>query len=158
MSIYQAITSRVPQAAFARQGLEKAQDRARLHQQLDHYLDEPGRVYSDQPRANAEKLLASVGSPPAGEPLLAEKTRKLQALISLANEPQMVTIQSDGLTNVVIYHVGRLGSFTDHQLELLPGTYTAVGSRPGYRDVRREITVKPGSKQIKVVIQCEETV
>ncbi len=58
VAIYREVLARMPQAAFARQGLEFAQDRERLHQQLDHYLQDPTRVYSEQPRANAEQLLA----------------------------------------------------------------------------------------------------
>jgi hypothetical protein len=59
---------------------------------------------------------------------------------------------------VVIYHVGRLGSFIDRQLELPPGTYTAVGSRSGYRDVRRVFKLRPGKSSPTVDIRCEEAV
>ena len=156
--IYQNVTSKVPQAGFARQGLARAEDRDRLHQQLDHCLKDPTRVYSAQPRANAEKLIASAGKPPANEKRLAAKIERLQAMIIEAQTPQMITLQSDGLTNVVIYHVGRLGSFTSQQLELQPGNYTVVGSRPGYRDVRRTFTVNPGVKQAAWVIRCEEPI
>ena len=148
----------MPQAAFARQGLVFAEDRERLHQQLDHYLQDPTRVYSDQPRANAEKLLESAANPPAAETRLAEKIRRLQALIVEATTPRTVTLKSDGLTSVQIYHVGRLGQFISQQLELRPGTYTVVGSRPGYRDVRQTLTVKPGPEQQALDIRCEETV
>jgi tetratricopeptide (TPR) repeat protein len=158
VTVYKKVLARTPQAGFAGQGLEHAQDRARLHQQLDHYLDDPGRVYSTEPRVNAEKLLASAGKPPEDEPRLAEKIQRLQGLIVQAQTPAIVTLQSDGLTNIVIFHVGRLGSFSQHQLELPPGTYTVVGSRQGYRDVRKTLTVKPGADQTNLVIQCEETV
>lgn len=55
-----------------------------------------------------------------------------------------VQLASDNLTDVQIYRVGRLGSFESRQIELLPGKYTAVGTRAGYRDVRREFTIIPG--------------
>ena len=54
--------------------------------------------------------------------------------------------------------MARLGLFNQHQLELRPGTYTAVGSRLGYRDVRVEFTVKPGSPTPAVTIACTETI
>ncbi len=158
VAIYQKVLARVPQAAFARQGLVFAQDRERLHQQLDHYLQDPTRVYSDVPRANAEDLLESAANPPVGEIRLAEKIRRLRVLIVEATTPRMVTLNSDGLTIVKIYHVGLLGQFTSQQLELRPGTYTVVGSRPGYRDVRQTLTVKPGPQQQALDIRCEETV
>lgn len=158
VAIYRKVLARVPQAAFARQGVAFAVDRERLHQQLDHYLQDPARVYSDQPRANAEKLLASAANPPAAETGLAEKVRRLQAMIIEATTPRTVTLKSDGLTTVQIYHVGKLGQFISQQLELRPGTYTVVGSRPGYRDVRQTLTVKPGQEQPALDIRCEETV
>jgi len=156
--IYRAVLARAPQAGFASQGLAIAEDRERLHQQLDHYLQDPTRVYSDQPRANAEKLLESAANPPAGEVRLAEKTRRLQDMVTESKTPRTVTLNSDGLTTVNIYHVGRLGQFTSQQLELRPGTYTIVGSRPGFRDVRRTLIVKPGTEQQAVDIRCEEPV
>ena len=158
VTIYTKVLGRVPQAAFARQGMAFAQDRARLHQQLDHYLQDPTRVYSDLPRKNAEDLLESAANPPARETRLADKISRLQALIIEATTPRTVTLSSDGLTTVKIFHVGVLGQFTSQQLELLPGKYTVVGSRPGYRDVRQTLTVKPGPQQQTVDIRCEETV
>jgi len=158
VTIYSGVLARVPQAAFARQGQVFARDRERLHQQLDHYLQDPTRVYSDVPRANAEDLLESAGNPPAGETRLADKIRRLRALIVEATTPRTVTLESDGLTTVTIYHVGVLGQFTSQQLELRPGTYTVVGSRPGYRDVRQTLTVKPGPQQQVLDIRCEETI
>ena len=158
VATYQKVLARAPQANFARQGLVFAMDRERLHQQLDHYLQDPTRVYSDQPRANAEKLLESAANPPAAETRLADKVRRLQTLILEATTPATVTLNSDGLTSVQIYHVGRLGQFISQQLELRPGTYTVVGSRPGYRDVRQTLTVKPGQVQPALDIRCEESV
>jgi len=158
VTIYRKVLASVPQAGFAWRGLAKAEDRERLHQQLDHYLDDPTRVFSEQPRSNAEKLINSAGKPPAEEKRLAGKIERLKAMIIEAQTPQTVTLRSDGLTNVAIYHVGRLGSFTSQQLELRPGSYTVVGSRPGYRDVRQTFTVKPGAEQPALDIRCEESI
>jgi tetratricopeptide (TPR) repeat protein len=157
-AIYRKVLANVPQAGFASQGLSFAQDRERLHGQIDHYLADPTRVWSDEPRANAEQLIESAGTPPGSEPRLAAKVDRLQKLVIEADTPRTVTLQSDGLTQVQIYHVGRFGQFTNQQLELRPGTYTIVGSRQGYRDVRQTFTVKPESDQPLIVIRCEEPV
>jgi len=158
VGLYQDALSIAPNAGFAREGLLRARDRLRLHQQLDFYLDNPDRVYSDQPLANAEQLLESAGQPPAAETRLAGKLERLQQLLSIARTPLPVTLVSDGLTNVVIYQVGRLGKFTFKQVELRPGTYTVVGSRAGYRDVRRTLTVLPGKDRPVLEIRSEEAV
>lgn len=145
-------------AGFARAGLAGAEQRATLHRQFDHYLDDPARLYSAEPLANAEQLLRVTGSAPAAEPKLADKIARLQQLVQQARQPLPVALRSDGETDVVIYHVGRLGRFVDHQLSLPPGTYTAVGSRSGYRDVRRVFEVHPGRPSPTVEIRCEEPV
>lgn len=157
-TIYREVLKREPRAAFAREGLEKASNRARLHRQLDHYLQDPERVYSREPQANAEKLLAAASVPPADEPVLLGKIARLKTLITQARIPVAVTLESDGQTRVSVYHVGSLGVFFDHQLELTPGTYTVVGSRAGYRDVRKTLTVKPGSNPLSLDIRCEEPI
>jgi hypothetical protein len=59
---------------------------------------------------------------------------------------------------VTIYRVGTLGSFEQHSLELAPGTYTVVGTRPGYRDVRRQIDVVPGERVGPIEIRCEDKI
>jgi eukaryotic-like serine/threonine-protein kinase len=69
-----------------------------------------------------------------------------------------VTLQSDGLTDVVINRVGRIGTFDRHEVELLPGRYALVGTRRGFRDVRREIVVAPGGLEAPVTIRCEEAI
>jgi tetratricopeptide (TPR) repeat protein len=158
VSRYQQAISLDANAGFANQGLAHAQDRVRLHQQFDHYLTDPARLYSAAPRANAETLLASAGQAPANEPRLAEKISKLKRYLDNARKPLQLILRSDGETNVMIYHVGRLGQFHDHQLELRPGTYTVVGSRPGYRDVRKVIKVAPGAPLPPLIIRCEEPV
>ncbi|MEA2081048.1 MAG: hypothetical protein U9P00_14565 [Pseudomonadota bacterium] len=156
--LYQKALAVDASAAFARTGLTRVKDRLRLHEQLDHYLGDPARLTSAEPLANAEKLLSTAGVAPVGEPRLAEKLSVLKRHVAEARVPLPVRLFSDGETEVVIYHVGRLGRFRDLQLELRPGTYSAVGSRAGYRDVRRVFTVLPGKPPPPVDIRCEEPV
>ena len=99
-----------------------------------------------------------MGSVADSEPKLAAKVSLLERHVTEARLPLTVMLRSDGETEIIIYHVGRLGSFVDHQLQLRPGTYTAVGSRPGYRDVRRVFTLTPGQPPVSIEIRCEEPV
>ena len=82
----------------------------------------------------------------------------LNEWLARADAPVHIALQSDNLTQVVIYRVGTLGAFEQRSLELAPGSYTVVGTRPGYRDVRREINVVPGAALDPVVIRCEEKI
>ena len=158
VSIYRQALGVDPNAGFATDGLALAQARARLHEQIDHYLDQPGRLYSDEPLANAGQLLESAASAPQDEPVLAGKIARLRQLVTEAGTPLPVSLRSDGKTEVVIYHVGRLGQFDSHSMQLRPGDYTVVGSRRGYRDVRKTLSVRPGKPARVLVIRCEEPV
>jgi hypothetical protein len=44
------------------------------------------------------------------------------------------------------------------EVELLPGRYTVVGTRNGYRDVRQEVVLPPGTPAAAVVVKCEEPI
>jgi hypothetical protein len=79
-------------------------------------------------------------------------------LITEAEAEVAVTLYSDGLTDVVVYHVGRLGTFQEKRLVLRTGNYTATGSRTGYRDVRQTLKVRPGSATLTFRLQCEEPI
>lgn len=147
-----------PGAAFARIGLRRAQERTKLHAQFDHYLDKPARLYSAKPLANAEQLLETASKAPSNEPRLAAKISALRELVARAGTPMTLTLKSDGATDVVVYRVGRLGQFDTHQLQLLPGDYTIVGSRPGYRDVRKVISLRPGVSPSPLLVRCEEAI
>lgn len=158
IALYRKALAIDPAAGFASEGLRRAQGRSTLHGQIDHYLDKPTRIYSATPLANAQQLLAAAGEVPTDEPRLAGKVSALRELVSSATVPQSVTLRSDGKTRVVVYHVGDIGQFNDQQLELLPGDYTVVGKRPGYRDVRRTIMVRPGVALPPLVVRCEEQI
>jgi len=69
-----------------------------------------------------------------------------------------VIIESDNLTRVAVYKVGKLGRFSQHELMLRPGTYTVVGARDGYQDVRRQIVVKPGQPSVRVTVKCRDKI
>jgi hypothetical protein len=43
--------------------------------------------------------------------------------------------------------VGTFGGFTHREVDLKPGHYTVVGTREGYREVRRDVSISPGQTQ-----------
>ena len=90
--------------------------------------------------------------------MLGGQRDELSRLLKRAATPLTVRLVSDNLTDVSIYKIGKLGSFETRELELRPGTYVAVGSRPGYRDVRLEFRVAPEVDMQPVVVRCEEPI
>ena len=145
------------QAAFARSGLAHAKSREALNLQLDHYLDTPERLSSDEPLNNAKILLEANAAPPENEPLLTDKLSALREAIEAASTPITLVIESDSHTQVTIYHVGRLGAFAHKEIELRPGQYTVTGVREGYRDVRKVISLSPTTSQ-HLSIRCVEPI
>jgi hypothetical protein len=142
----------------AREGLERVVPRVQLEGQIDGLLDAPSRLWTEAGKAAARAVLASAEEAVPPKDLLAGKARKLEAMIEAAETPVSLRLVSDGLTDVVIYRVGHLGTFETREVKLLPGRYAVVGTRPGYRDVRREIEIPPGSAPEPVLVSCGEPI
>ncbi|MEE9612043.1 MAG: hypothetical protein V3W19_12370, partial [Desulfatiglandales bacterium] len=143
---------------FASRGKERSLERIRIAKHIDFYLEKPGVLESDRHLENAILLLQEAsGIEPKG-PRLAVRIEKLDRLVKIAKTPVKITLESDNLTEVAVYKVGRLGRFHIRDLNLRPGTYTVVGTRNGYKDVRQKIVVKAGEKNLRVTVKCEESI
>lgn len=147
-----------PNLAFAIQGLAEARRMTALHERFDGYITDPDRLSSPPVMQEATQLIIEVTTMADVGPRLAAQRDELSRLLKRAATPVPVQIVSDNATSVSIYRVGALGTFTTRSLELRPGTYVAVGARPGYRDVRLEFRVAPEIDMEPVVIRCEEPI
>lgn len=145
-------------ASFAGRGRSQAQQLVQLHQELDRYLGEPKRLYSAEPLAHAQSIAKQGQAFSNRGPQLQDKLKQLDHLIAMATTPVSVHLRSDQQTEVTIYRVGRLGSFNEREIALRPGTYTLVGTRAGYRDVRMDIDISPASNSPTISIQCVEAI
>jgi tetratricopeptide (TPR) repeat protein len=143
---------------FAQQGLAHAQQMSALHEQLKSYIDEPDALSAPATMSRATALVVDITRMSNIGPRLADERDQLSRLLKRAATPLTVKLVSDNATEVSIYRVGHLGTFKTRELDLRPGTYVAVGSRPGYRDVRLEFRVAPEIEQKPIVVQCEETI
>jgi len=147
-----------PALQFAQQGKDRAAALVTLERRIAVFLNQPELLDSDAQLENAARLLQDIqAAPPVGSRLRAEAD-KLGAMVQTAKTPVRVRLESDSLTEVSVYRVGRLGRFGTRELSLRPGTYTVTGSRDGYRDERLELVVKPGPEPIRVTIVCKVTV
>jgi hypothetical protein len=142
----------------AQEGLARSRARADLDAQLRKTLASADRLSDDAAMRAARSLLERAQRISPQGPVLNQQIRNLARLLEVASKPVQVTFESDNLTDVVIYKVARLGVFATKALELRPGTYVAVGSRQGYRDVRRNFRVAPEGGNAPVVIRCEEPI
>jgi len=142
----------------ARDGIERVTPRAELQRRIDALNREPQRLWEPSGRAEARNLLATAAT--AGNPRqrLAAAAKELERLAAAAQTPVKLRLQSDGVTRVAIYRVGQFGVFAERDVELLPGKYTVVGTRNGFRDVRREVVLPPGAPVSAIVVRCEEPI
>jgi tetratricopeptide (TPR) repeat protein len=154
---YEQVLALDASAAFAGRGLEQARHLAALHGLIDGYLGSPDRLKSSEPRSHAQAVLGQATSAESG-PVLRGKANRLTELLAAAQAPVPVTLRSDNATQVEILRVGPVGTFERHSLSLIPGRYTAVGRRTGYRDVRVQFEVAPTEQLLEVVVQCIERI
>jgi tetratricopeptide (TPR) repeat protein len=175
---YDAALKLDPTLEFAHTARARVLPRVELAQQLDQLLAKPERLFSVAVREQAHALLAqaraivaasnkaAAGGAPAGpnaipaapQPVLQGQIDKLTAALAQAETPVRVALESDSATDVVIHRFGHLGIFLRREVELLPGTYTVMGTRQGFRDVRQELTVLPGQTPPALVVRCEERI
>ena len=144
--------------AFAQQGLSQAEQMSALHARLDGYIEDPDRLSAPSTMKKATGLVVDITRMPSIGSRLAEQRDQLSRLLKRAATPITVQLVSDNATDVSIYKIGKLGSFQSRALKLRPGTYVAVGSRAGYRDVRLEFRVAPELESEPVVVRCEERI
>ncbi|MEO1201849.1 MAG: protein kinase [Pseudomonadota bacterium] len=143
---------------FAKEGLQRANAMVELHEQLDAYIDDPDSLSSPRTMQTATTLVVDITRQGDIGPRLTAARDELSRLLKRAATPLTVEIVSDNATDVSIYRVGKLGSFASTELSLRPGTYVAVGSRPGFRDVRLEFRVAPEIDMQPIVVRCEEPI
>jgi hypothetical protein len=145
-------------AAFAATCKERASLLVNLDSRLKNLLLKPERLFAEGPLNEARQILAqAAGINPQGA-ILAAQIDQLDRLITQAEAELEVVIRSDGLTDVTIYHVGRLGLFQEKRLVLRSGDYTATGSRNGFRDVRQTLRIRPVSGETVFTLRCEEPI
>jgi tetratricopeptide (TPR) repeat protein len=147
-----------PALRAAQEGVERAEPRAMIDAELQSFLDKPERLYSPAGRDVARNVLERAARFTAPGPRLQEQQARLAQRLREAETPITVALASDNATDVQIYRVGKLGLFAQRNLELMPGRYTVVGTRQGYRDVRKELNLLPGAAPTTLVVRCEEPI
>jgi tetratricopeptide (TPR) repeat protein len=154
---YEAVLRQDGSLAFAQTGKARAAARLLLDSSLQALIDRPDRLSSPQVREQASLLLQEAQEQPAPGPVLRSQIARLIAMLPGFDKPVQVSLVSDNQTRVAIPSIGTFGSFARRDIELRPGHYTVIGTRDGYRDVRRDITISPGQNQT-VNVRCYEPI
>jgi tetratricopeptide (TPR) repeat protein len=157
-SRYEAILQIDNTVASAQQNLARSRGRIELRDQLDHEIAHADRFNDDQVAQAARRLVERARSVEQPGPLLSVQIARMTVLLRVAAIPVPVEFRSDDMTEVVIYKVGKLGTFLSRTVDLKPGSYVAVGSREGYRDVRRNFLIAADGNMQSIVLICEELI
>ncbi len=147
-----------PSLVFAVDGRDHAGKRAHLDSLLTDLIGDPERLGENAVFEQAADVYHTGRAIESPGPRLAGQLDRLEGLLEAARIPAAVELRSDGLTEVTVLRVGRIGKFETRSLTLSPGRYVAVGRRIGYRDVRREFAVGFGNEPGAVEVRCTERV
>jgi len=158
VAAYREISNIDDSVVFARAGLIRSRTRSELNGKLLAALATPERFNDADVYRDARALYRQALALERKGPLLRRQLSELDEILRLAAIPISVLLRSDELTDVTVYRVAHLGAFRSRQLDLKPGTYTAVGIRPGYRDVRLRFTVAHDRDNGAVDIRCTEPI
>lgn len=139
--------------AFAQSGRAEAIERRRLQRGMSLIINESEKLSDNSRMQEAQSLLAEAAALPSAGTNWSADLEQAQATVQSYLSPVAVRLTSDNATLVTVYKVGRIGTFTTHDLELRPGAYTIVGSADGCQDVRKEVIVKPQMPPVE--IRCE---
>ena len=155
---YDAVLALDRTIRFAQGGKERTSTRGVLDEKLGFHLSQATRLSDREVRAEAARVLGEATAIEPKGPKLQKQVERLEALVRTYSTPVDVLLLSDEKTEVVIYKVGRLGTFEQHSLTLTPGTYTVVGSRQGFRDVRHQLVVSTERRPEPLMIRCTEEI
>ena len=137
--------------------LLRATPRADLDTRLEKIPEERDRLIDARIMRLAQESLAEAMMIVNPGSRLTSQIARAQETITYASTPVSVTMTSDGLTDVTLLRVKRLGTLAEQTLSLRPGLYTAVGIRNGYRDVRVKFEVRPNQRNA-VEVRCVEPI
>lgn len=154
--IYEEVLAEDISIAFAREGKKRVVQQAEFLKAVESLLAKPDRLLTDKGFDYAKSLVEEYASVELKSKTLKLKMQELENAMVDASTPIQLFISSDGKTSVDVYRVGRFGELTQKVLKLKPGKYTIVGHREGYRDVRKEIFLEPGSDFSETEIICDE--
>ena len=154
LAAYLTVTRLGADIQFAAEGRQRVLNRIETSRRIDGFLQNPQTLASDANLAQAGALVAEADRWQPRSPQLAAKLDALRNLVTAARTPVRLALSSDGHTDVSVYRVGQLGRFALRELDLRPGTYTVVGSRDGYQDVRQTITLAPGGPPVQAAVVC----
>ena len=134
---------------------------AELFAKLDTIVEKQARLVDPVVLSEAQLSLSeaetALATNPQASPLLEERVIAVRSAVATASTPLPVLITSDGLTEITIKRVARLGAVSSRTVSLRPGQCQLLGSRDGYRDVLVTVSINATSDN-RIDVRCEEAI
>ena len=150
-----------PSLVEASDGLDQARPLAELFAKLDTIVEKQARLVDPVVLSEAQLSLseaeAALAANAQTSPVLKDKVAAVRSAVAMASTPLPVVITSDGLTEITIKRVARLGTVSSRTVSLRPGQYQFLGSRDGYRDVLVTVSINATSDN-RIDVRCEEAI
>ena len=150
-----------PSLVEASDGLDQARPLAELFTKLDTIVAKQARLVDPLVLSEAQLSLseaeAALAANAQTSPVLKDKVAAVRLAVATASTPLPVVITSDGLTEITIKRVARLGTVSSRTVSLRPGQYQFLGSRDGYRDVLVTASINATSDN-RIDVRCEEAI
>ena len=178
VQIYDQALQADPSLAFAQEGKDRAAARAELNASLQALIDRPERLASQSVRNQAKALLNAANQQSPSGPVLRSQITRLGLLLpdyessawsgtasadagprsDLMDKPVRLSLVSDNATAITIPSIGQFGTFSKRDIELKPGRYEVIGTRDGYREIHRDITIAPGQESQTISVSCSDPI
>lgn len=154
LQTYSRLLASDPSLTAAQLGKLRSQARFELDTDIQQVLAHPLALQSDAKWKKASQTLIDARKILQGGQRLNQQISQLETLLSKARTPIVLKLNSDGLTDVEIYRVGKLGTFIEQAMKLNPGKYVIVGRRNGYQDVRVDLAIDGSKPEVMVPVIC----
>jgi len=163
LSNYQTVLQRDSNQVSAKLGQIRSKTRDDLDGRLAFALSDPLALSKASVREKANQALSDAKGISRKGPRLNQQISQLESALGDLNQSIKIVLSSDAQTEISLVKAGSkridLGKFTTKNLALKPGRYVVRGVRLGFRDVRTEIDVLPGTSDVKSFsIRCTEPV
>ena len=154
--LYEEILALDPNIIEIKKNLQTVNERINLVSNLTLFISSIDKLNDDELYNQAITTLNKAQGVQNKGPKLEQQINDLNRVLKFASIPLDTIFMSDGMTEITIYKLAQLGSFYEKTVSLRPGTYTAIGTRPGYRDVILKFRVEKVGQQF--MIQCKEMI
>ena len=132
----------------------------KLDSELESLNADPLSIVRSEVHARAVQALSDAKGIKTKGQRLQNQIAKLEKMLASTNKVIEVSLRSNMATSVSLQKIGsktiRLGKFSAKNLALKPGKYVLRGERLGYKDVRSEIELFPGTQDASFEASCDQ--